>query len=469
MKRLLSLILTGLLLLSAACTAAPKTQNAEGPTDPPAQTLKPTAWPFPSDEDLFVSDANASNTETTPDPDGSDQTGDITMPEISEGDLDLTDVSCDMSFAFALAARLLDGRQNRNLSPISVYLAMAMVTEGANGDTQAELLKMLGCETIEQLRGVCAALLEMLSIDSEHCTVDLKNSLWMADELGGVPVTFRDSFLSALGETYRSEANTVNFRDFTAGQQIAAWITEHTRGKIKISNDAMHFDPETIAVLINTIYLKANWVDPFDKQLQNVGVFYGPDGEESKVDYMTRSDHNVMIVQGDGWLRYRVQLSGIGWMTFVLPDEGIALDRLLGSSEAIETLLRAGINKTCNVSLMIPKFSFQDKMQLEAVLASMGLDLSFTDDADFSGMTDVPAKIDSVLQESFIGVDENGVEAAAYTMVSVKAAGIYNPVELETVEFHLTRPFLYAIESYDGTVLFIGTVTAPNAPETAHK
>jgi serpin B len=108
-------------------------------------------------------------------------------------------------------------------------------------------------------------------------------------------------------------------------------------------------------------------------------------------------------------------------------------------------------------------------MQLDAVLSSMGLDLSFTDDADFSGMTDVPAKIDSVLQESFIGVDENGVEAAAYTMVSVKAAGIYNPVELETVEFHLTRPFLYAIESYDGTVLFIGTVTAPNAPETAHK
>ena len=31
----------------------------------------------------------------------------------------------------------------------------------------------------------------------------------------------------------------------------------------------------------------------------------------------------------------------------------------------------------------------------------------------------------------------------------------------EKVDFHLTRPFLYAIESRDGTVLFLGTVAEP--------
>ena len=35
------------------------------------------------------------------------------------------------------------------------------------------------------------------------------------------------------------------------------------------------------------------------------------------------------------------------------------------------------------------------------------------------------------------------------------------PEELPEIDFHLTRPFLFAIESYDGTVLFIGTITAP--------
>ena len=41
----------------------------------------------------------------------------------------------------------------------------------------------------------------------------------------------------------------------------------------------------------------------------------------------------------------------------------------------------------------------------------------------------------------------------------------YQPVQLEKLDFHLTRPFLYAIESRDGTVLFIGTVTVPGTNE----
>ena len=54
-------------------------------------------------------------------------------------------------------------------------------------------------------------------------------------------------------------------------------------------------------------------------------------------------------------------------------------------------------------------------------------------------------------------------------MITMKATGFFNPVELETVEFHLTRPFFYAIESYDGTLLFVGTVTTPNETEAIHK
>ena len=80
--------------------------------------------------------------------------------------------------------------------------------------------------------------------------------------------------------------------------------------------------------------------------------------------------------------------------------------------------------------------------------------------ADFSGMTNTPAHVSRVLQESYIGVDEKGVEAAAYTLVALaKSAAI--PVEREKIDFHLTRPFLYAIESRDGTVLFLGTVAEP--------
>ena len=449
MKRLLCLLLTGLLLFSAAaCGAQPKPAGEDGPDAPVAENATDTpeqTTDAPDGGAVGVSDP------VTPEP----------LP-VEPGDVhDYAD------FANLLSAALLTGTQNRNLSPISVYLALAMLAEGAEGDTLTELLALLGCETLEELRGVCGAMLETLSIDEDGSTLDLHDSLWMANEIGGVPVTFRESYLNRLGEVYRYEANTVEFGTLSAAQQIADWINKHTRGKIEVSPDSFRFDARTLAVLINTIYLKDGWSDAFKLENTETGSFEGLSGAFD-VDYMTRFDKNAVIRFGDGWTAYRVYLRNVGYMTFVLPDEGIALEKLLGTPDAIDKLLHAGVEKTVNVSLKLPKFEFKDKMELERILAALGLERTFTPAADFSGMCDAPCCVDSVLQESYIGVDENGVEAAAYTMISVKTTA-FNPVELETVNFHLTRPFFYAIESYDGTVLFIGTVTEPTAHANVQK
>ena len=48
-------------------------------------------------------------------------------------------------------------------------------------------------------------------------------------------------------------------------------------------------------------------------------------------------------------------------------------------------------------------------------------------------------------------------------MVVMEKAAFSMPEELPEIDFFLTRPFLYAIETYDGTVLFIGSVTAPDS------
>ena len=436
MKRLLCIVLTGMMLLSAAaCTSAPHPQAPDSDAGDLFETLDlPSQWPE--------------------EPIGFDDPVSGVRPE---GDDTPSEIGGYADFMKAICAPLIDGTTNRNFSPISIYLALAMVAEGAKGETQTELLSLLGCETVEQLRGVCADMLQTLSIDSDGSTLDLHNSLWMAEEVNGLPVEFHEDYLRVLAEAHRSEANTVRFGEASAAKQIADWITEHTRGKIKISPDALAFEPGTVAVLINTIYLKDNWAESFDPMRTESDTFYGRDGEMN-ADYLSRFDANTTITQGDGWLRYRVYLRNIGYVAFVLPDEGVALDHLL-ELQSPDRLLKDGIDKPCDVSLRIPKFSFQDKMELTGLLKTLGLNLCFGG-GDFSGMSDVPCAIDSVLQESYIGVDEYGVEAAAYTMVAMKNTA-FNPVEREKIDFHLTRPFLYAIETYDGTVLFVGTVTAP--------
>ena len=193
------------------------------------------------------------------------------------------------------------------------------------------------------------------------------------------------------------------------------------------------------------------------------GTFYGIGGEQ-EVSYMHCTDSGTTIVQGKGFLRYSRSLLGIGRMTFVLPDEGTALSDLLGSLEQVRALLNDGEAIRADVDVMLPKFAFQDRFDLNDPLKALGIGIAFSDSADFSGMCDLAAKISRVIQESYVGVDEKGVEAAAYTMVAMNESAM-EPEDLPTIDFHLTRPFLFVIEARDGTVLFIGTVTSPTPAE----
>ena len=470
MKRMLCLFLTGLLLFpAAACTLNPIAQVPDSdPVEAPVEGQSPgTPAEEPADPEPTAEPVDIKPIEDPPIRPGEslDKPIDLTDPvkPIYEPQSGSTDVGGYDDFSNLLSAAVLSGSRNQNLSPISVYLALAMVAEGANGDTQAELLKLLGCKSLEELSAICGAMLETLSIDEQNSTLDMHNSLWMADNIGGQPVAFRPEYLNKLADLYRSEANVVEFGSPSAAKQIADWINRHTRGKINVSPDALNFDPSTLAVLINTIYLKDGWSEVFQPENTRTDTFHGYDGD-SEARYMHRFDRNSSVRFGDGWMAYRVYLNRVGYVTFVLPDEGIALEKLLGSPDAIDKLLRQGFDKKYDVSLEIPKFKFQDKMELTNVLSALGLSLSFTPAADFSGMSDTPCCIDSVIQESYIGVDENGVEAAAYTMVQMRATA-FMPVQLDKLEFHLTRPFFYAIESFDGTVLFIGTVTNPGTGE----
>ena len=371
---------------------------------------------------------------------------------------ELPDVAGYDDFMSVLSAAVLDGTGNKNLSPVSVYIALSMAAEGARGETQGELLALLGAQDATDMRRTAQELLSSLEVRGETGEIALADSLWLGEQ--DERVRFYEAYLDVLRDSYGAEARSVRFGDPAAGEEIAAWIREKTREKINISEDAMRFDADTLAVLINTVFLKDGWREPFNEDRTEQGIFFGLNGKEGTADYMRRTDLNGTIVRGEEFLRYALPLRDVGRMVFVLPDEGVSLESLLGSPESMEKLLHSGENKKADVDLMVPKFGFQDRTNLEEILQSLGVQTCFTGMADFSGMTDTPVYISRVLQESRIDVDENGVAAAAYTLVAM-AKGAAIPAEREKVDFHLDRPFLYAIESRDGTVLFLGAVTEP--------
>jgi serpin B len=124
------------------------------------------------------------------------------------------------------------------------------------------------------------------------------------------------------------------------------------------------------------------------------------------------------------------------------------------------------------VRLWLPRFTFEyGPASLMQPLRALGMTDAFDRDrADFSGMLEGPTSeppliIDDVLHKAFIGVDEEGTEAAAATIVLVPAGAAPGmPTPPPPIEVHIDRPFLFAIrDTVTGTILFLGRVLDPNA------
>jgi serpin B len=214
--------------------------------------------------------------------------------------------------------------------------------------------------------------------------------------------------------------------------------------------------------LLNAIYFKGIWISEFSKNKTEKKMFTHEDGSTVNVDMMNqtskfkyKNDDLLQIVE----LPYG---NGAFSMMVLLPQEdkkiGDVIDALNSSDYWVE--LESGL-RVNEVELSLPKFKTEYSKKLNEVLKKMGMGLAFTDDADFSGMSDISAKLSFVKQDTYIAVDEVGTEAAAVTTVGVVMTSM--PIEPQKVIFNANHPFVYLIkENSTGSILFIGTVKSFN-------
>ena len=112
-----------------------------------------------------------------------------------------------------------------------------------------------------------------------------------------------------------------------------------------------------------------------------------------------------------------------------------------------------------DVTLKFPRFKAECSYEMhKSILPEMGMNIPFTNDADFSGISDTPIKISNVIHKTFIEVNEEGTEAAAATVVS---GDVMSPGPSGSkVYYTVNRPFAFAIsENSTGIILFIGKIS----------
>ncbi len=133
------------------------------------------------------------------------------------------------------------------------------------------------------------------------------------------------------------------------------------------------------------------------------------------------------------------------------------------SPEKLSAILEMdGESVFAQVTASIPKFDFGVENGLMELLSALGITHALDPElADFSSMAEDGMYISSARQFARINIDEDGVEAAAYTEISgdTTSALVDEP---QPVELIFDRPFLFFIE-YQGVILFTGIVQNPTA------
>jgi serpin B len=366
-------------------------------------------------------------------------------------------------FALKLFDRLLQQQPQENLffSPLSIHLALSMLYNGAAGETQAAMAEVLEAQdlSLHELNWTNAQMARWLVERSQAegpIQVQIANGLWVDQTL-----TLRPPFLQALATYYQAVANRVELGSRQTVQAINRWVAERTQGQIDRIVDRL--SREDRLVLLNAIYFKGEWTQPFDPALTEPQPFTRPDGRRVQVPLMAQSGRYgyreteqlqvVRLPYGEGELA----------MVILLPKPGVSLEALRQELSPETWQEWTGSLPTRPGSLRLPKFKLAYETDLVPALQQLGLGIAFSPQADFSQMTPEPTRVSRVLHKAALEVNEEGSEAAAATGVLVSRTALDRQ---EPFQFVADRPFWFAIVASGAnreaqTVLFMGSVVNP--------
>lgn len=352
---------------------------------------------------------------------------------------------------------------NFALSPYSIYSALAMTAAGARGAAATEFDAVLGPDAAQALTAIDDVLADIVrrAADAQErwgadpLIIRAANTLYADKRL---PV--RDEFLDALGAGVGAGLRLVDFvsQPEAAREEINRRVDERTNHLIPELLAEGQISKATRLALVNALYLKVSWADPFVRESRRTS-FIGHSGAAKKIKLMTTTK-SLSCVDSDLWTACAIPYSDSRLaMTVVLPH-GDSLHAAI--DELPQILQQVGDARAEKVTLRMPLFDIDARAEVSDALRHVGLAAALSEQADYSGMSEVPEGlvVSDVQHQAVVKVDEEGTEAAAATAVAMRAGAL--PDMSVPRELLIDRPFVFAIhDTVTGAPLFIGQVSEP--------
>jgi serpin B len=370
-----------------------------------------------------------------------------------------TVVNANNKFAFDLYSEL-DKSKNENIfySPYSVSAALAMIYEGARGQTAEEIKSVFHFPENNILRPNFAAIYNKINKRVKDCELRTGNALWVQQDY-----PLLEDYISRVKKYYGGKAANLDFIGETekSRQTINNFIEKQTNKKIKNLLSSDFLNNLTRLVLTNAIYFKGTWECRFDKSntreqdfkitptnIVKTQMMY-IDNKKTKFNYADLKDLQILELPYKG-----EKIS----MLILLPIENLDnIESTLTTEKLSE--YKSQMQETELSEIYLPKFEFDTKYFIKETLSAMGMPTAFGH-ADFSGMSRMNGMknlfIDQIIHQAYIKVDEEGTEAAGTTEIAI-TEGL-----ADDLIFNANHPFIFVIqEKKTGNILFLGRVIDP--------
>uniref|UniRef100_A0A1L8EG14 Putative serpin n=1 Tax=Haematobia irritans TaxID=7368 RepID=A0A1L8EG14_HAEIR len=363
-------------------------------------------------------------------------------------------------FAAELFGTIAPERISENVvySPASIQTCLALAFTGAEAETAQEMRKVLhlGEGDRSQVAQNYGEFLKntFKNPKANGAILKMANRIYVNQNL-----KISDNFNKIATEFFDTKAESVNFGNSQETiNNINSWVEQQTESKIKNLLAPNSVDGDTSSVLVNAIYFKAKWKNPFSDVSTTKSNFKVNSKQEVQVDMMYQDDkfrYADLPEYKAKALEMPYEKSDLS-MLVILPNEVEGLAKLESQLKGVDLNDIASKMYTADVDVFLPRFRIEFDIDLKEPLKKMGLTSMFSNAANFSNLfteSSVQHKVSDVVHKAFLDVNEAGSEAAAATYLKLVPMSL----NMDQKNFRADHPFVFAIRS-NTDIYFAGHV-----------
>lgn len=337
--------------------------------------------------------------------------------------------------------------ENVVVSPLSAQMLLSMMANVTDASSTAEITRALGCDDVSSLNSFNGKCLRVLPHVDASTKIALANSVWFHNAY-----TMNQAFVATANDFYDME---VFGRDFdVAGpvvDEVNGWCNKKTSGLIPNIINGL----DGVSIMINALYFKGEWANPFDEAETEMKDFNGQAGV-AKVKMMHKKGMQHYAVNND-YEAVKLELgNGAVSIAFVLPEEGKDMDVFMKGFDYVAFKNERYSDRVIDLSLVKCNLA-PGKFDLQTALMSLGVNGVFAP-GQISLFEEALDGQFRIYQKSAVEFSEKGAEGASVTWnTEVIAPGAGDVAEVPVVTFD--RPYLFFItEAQTGVCLMAGRV-----------